>query len=353
MSAKSVSLPTFDGLTFRPIRPEDLDSWFDLEIRVANAENAPWLEQKTALLNIISSSANPVADNTVIGLDEQGVPRAVGNVSHNAASPWGFAFGAVDPAWQRRGIGRAIISWQEQRLTQRFADEDPEISVPVMRSFLQDGNAAHQGLLEAAGLGVVRYFSEMLRPLDSLPTLPLADGFEIVPFSEQLSEQVRLAHNDAFRDHWGSDPRSVEQWGNLVEDEHLKFEWCSVVVDRTSGEIAGYQMSSFDPDKFDREGRMEGYTDLLGVPRAWRGRGIAPALLADAMARFKASGMDFATLDVDTENPSGALGLYESLGYAPIRCSTAWDKKLACSEPGYLPAAGVGTDSGTGRTSAP
>ena len=35
------------------------------------------------------------------------------------------------------------------------------------------------------------------------------------------------------------------------------------------------------------------------------------------MRRFAADGMDAACLGVDTENPSGALSLYERLGYRP------------------------------------
>lgn len=35
----------------------------------------------------------------------------------------------------------------------------------------------------------------------------------------------------------------------------------------------------------------------------------------ESMARFRAAGLDAASLEVDVENPSGALGLYENLGY--------------------------------------
>lgn len=89
-------------------------------------------------------------------------------------------------------------------------------------------------------------------------------------------------------------------------------------------------MSMFDADAAASEGRRCGYTDILGVRRAWRVRGIAPALLIDAMARYRAAGMDAATLDVDTENPSGAVGLYGKLGYTAIpgRVTVAWDKAL-------------------------
>ena len=52
--------------------------------------------------------------------------------------------------------------------------------------------------------------------------------------------------------------------------------------------------------------------------REFRGRGIAQALLADAMRRFAAAGMEVASLDVDSENPTGALALYVKMGYAAV-----------------------------------
>jgi len=46
------------------------------------------------------------------------------------------------------------------------------------------------------------------------------------------------------------------------------------------------------------------------VARPW-----APALLAAALRAFARDGMDKAGLDVDTGNASGALRLYERMGY--------------------------------------
>jgi ribosomal protein S18 acetylase RimI-like enzyme len=65
------------------------------------------------------------------------------------------------------------------------------------------------------------------------------------------------------------------------------------------------------------DGVREGWTGLLGTRRAHRRRGVGRALLAASLRAFADAGMDAAGLDVDRENPSGALGLYERLGYAP------------------------------------
>ncbi len=70
------------------------------------------------------------------------------------------------------------------------------------------------------------------------------------------------------------------------------------------------------------------YTELLGVRRAYRGRRVAVAALAAAMRAFAADGMQYAALDVDTENPSGAHGLYASLGYEKVTGSRMYSIEL-------------------------
>ena len=75
-------------------------------------------------------------------------------------------------------------------------------------------------------------------------------------------------------------------------------------------------------------GYTTGYTDTLGVRRAYRGRRLAPALLAASMAAFRADGMQYADLDVDTENPSGAHSLYARLGYEVTHGSAMYSIEL-------------------------
>ena len=39
------------------------------------------------------------------------------------------------------------------------------------------------------------------------------------------------------------------------------------------------------------------------------------------MRAFRDAGLDAATLGVDAENPTGALGVYERVGFRPVRRS--------------------------------
>lgn len=328
-SMQAVPRPVVPGLEFRPMASADADAWLELVVRIADAEDAPWHDQHSDLVEVLGSAGNPAGANTLVGVDGGGVPRAYGYVSKNAGGPVAFVFGGVDPLWQRRGIGAAVLAWQQDVSRTRFTVEGQ--TGAAARCYSRAENTPHEALLTAAGFSKVRYFSEMERPLTDLPELAPVTGVTIVPFTPVRAEAVRLAHNEAFADHWGSESRSPDKWEYFLGHESFRPDLSSVALDLETGEVAGYQMSMFDADAAAKEDRRCGYTDILGVRRNWRGRGVAPALLRDAMERYTAAGMDAATLDVDTENPSGAVGLYKNMGYTAIpgRVSIAWDKKLS------------------------
>ena len=46
------------------------------------------------------------------------------------------------------------------------------------------------------------------------------------------------------------------------------------------------------------------------------------------MRAFRAERLDYAALGVDTENPTGALRIYERLGFAPFMRNIVFDKRL-------------------------
>jgi len=343
-------------LSWRPAGPGDLDAWAALIARTAAVEHPVWYERREDLAQILSSRQNPAAANTILGFDGQGTARAYGRLTKNTDGVKAVGFGCVDPDWQGSGVGSGVLAWLEERTQRRFADDDgadgrvvrdhapgdasgdasgdgasrtPGRAVPRLRLHSEEVHARQARLFERHGYRVVRYYNEMHRPLaDPLPGYRLDGGLELADFGPALYEEVRQAHNDAFRDHWGSEPRDEEAWGFVVNDPLARPDLSCVVLDTANGRVAGYQLASHDPDIAVERGFTEGYTDLLGVRRDYRGRGVARALLAEAMRRFAAAGMDEASLDVDSENPTGALALYTALGYRGVNRSMAWDKEL-------------------------
>ena len=121
-------------------------------------------------------------------------------------------WGGVRPSHRRRGIGTQLFEWAIAR-----AKDIAPVARRRLPAKLETDAAGHQtelrALAERMGFEPVRHFLEIARPTRE----PLADvaapaGLELVPWSAELDEGARLAHLEAFEDHWGSEPRTVEEW---------------------------------------------------------------------------------------------------------------------------------------------
>ncbi|WP_203691986.1 GNAT family N-acetyltransferase, partial [Streptomyces sp. SID12488] len=124
----------------------------------------------------------------------------------------------------------------------------------------------------------------MRRPLDvALPDVPDVDGLRVVPWAPELDDAVRVAHNEVFADHWGSEPRTPEQWAR--SKAMFAPTWSFVALD-DAGEVVGYAVSGRYEEDWPAAGYPSGYTELLGVRRAWRGRRVAVALLTAVMRAY-------------------------------------------------------------------
>jgi ribosomal protein S18 acetylase RimI-like enzyme len=133
-------------------------------------------------------------------------------------------------------------------------------------------------------------------------------------FDPALDEALRLTHNEVFLDHWGFTPRSVESW-NARHAGSRSFRGGSSYLVLDGETIAAYVLCyEWDADTA-LTGIRELYIGQVGTRRPYRGRGLARAALAKVLAEAAQAGYKRSGLGVDADNPTGALGLYESLGF--------------------------------------
>jgi ribosomal protein S18 acetylase RimI-like enzyme len=166
----------------------------------------------------------------------------------------------------------------------------------------------------------------MRRPLsEPIPDAPLAAGLRFMLWAPDTDELFRQSHNDAFRDHWGSEPLPPDMWRHHVSgSQHFRpdLSWGVFEGDDLVGYCTGYHA----PEDAQATGRLEGWLGQIGVRRAWRGKGVASAVMCHVMRAMAEAGMDDACLDVDSENPSGAVGLYTRLGFQRVERWIRWAK---------------------------
>ena len=103
-------------------------------------------------------------------------------------------------------------------------------------------------------------------------------------------------------------------------------------------QVAGLVLNTIYQHENEAEGVKVGWLDSVATRRPWRKRGLAGALIARSLAVLRERGMETAGLGVDAENPNGALRLYESFGFRPIRRYVFFRKPFeAGEEPGIGP----------------
>ena len=93
-------------------------------------------------------------------------------------------------------------------------------------------------------------------------------------------------------------------------------------------EVVGCVMNQINPEENARIGLQIGWLEHVSVRRAWRGRGVATALIAASLRVLRERGMAIAALGVDGENLTGALRLYERLGFRPHETWITYRKPL-------------------------
>ncbi|WP_072313781.1 GNAT family N-acetyltransferase [Agrococcus sp. Marseille-P2731] len=353
---------TAGGLAWRPATIEDATALAALNNAMAEADGAPYRETVDETREELGASWRDLEHDSLLGFDDEGELRAAALVSSfpgDTNTVRAFAFGGVHPTRRGEGIGREVFAWQLARSRQILAASGKELPGRIGAFADDDAPESKHRLYLHAGLEPRRYFSDLKRTLPTgsadasdvppIPEVELTGSLRLVPFSPEVDEATRLAHNDAFRDHWGSEPQTPEQWTNGRSE--FAPEWTFVVVDDApdvaalladeqtdaatraaleAGEplVVAYAISDRFEVDFPVRGYSFGYTGLLGTRRAYRGRKAALAALAASMRAFVDSGMDAAVLDVDTENPSGAHGLYASLGYTKEHGSRMYSIEL-------------------------
>ena len=231
---------------------------------------------------------------------------------HEAATAIVSAY--IHPHWRGRGVGRALLYWQDGRARQMLVDTfGAESDVPVSISNLVDAHMTdRRRLYIAAGFFAKRIYNVMYRDLAGGEVAPQArHGYRIVPWNQVAQDQIRAIHMEAFQQAFRSPLRAL-WWDDAMN--HFDPRWSFVAVD-AEDEVVGYAMTGRPAARWVATGRPEAYIYLLGVAEAHRGRSVATALVGHAVAAASASGVSRIGLDVDMSSPDGAHNIYEHLGF--------------------------------------
>lgn len=310
------------GLTWSRLSAADLTELTQLIRNCEEADQALHSVSDQRLALFLEYNLGMLAAESIIGRDAGGQLQAFAAVEIqipyvDVARAEVVAF--ISPIFRGRGIGRAVLKWQEQRARQLFVSllgTDSELDVRLANLVDAHMNDRRR-LYMAAGFSSKRTFDVMYHEFAQTPVDAVAprNGYTIHPWSVVAEQVLQQVHDRAFHDHWGT-VEEIRSWWLLARPA-IDPRWSYAALSPT-GELAGYIMVCRHPARWAAAKRSEAYIELLGVAPDARAHGLGKALLTHAMQAAQKSGITAIGLDVDCDNPHGARAFYERMGFASV-----------------------------------
>jgi len=198
----------------------------------------------------------------------------------------------------------------------------PDPRIWQIQFFCREEDQTYQEFLRLAGLRQVRNFYRMTIELtEEHDRSSQYAGLELVPaITEEVQRELKEVSTTSFGEHWGSVGvvRSFDEWKALRE-VGPGFTWERAWLVRVDGQSAGLLICT---DLLVHE--STDYVWTLGVLKEFRGRGIAAWLLRHSFHAARQRGLEKVALNVDAENTTGAVRLYEAVGMHPTEVYVAY-----------------------------
>ena len=315
------------GYTFRPAHQGDVRATYQLLLDCEAADQRGYVDSLEDRQRDFDNPFFNIEKDTLLAITDEG---QVTGMAWIIAPPAGetefiaFLWGEVHPQHRGRGLGDYLLSWMEARGRQILAGRPTDLP-HFLRTSCLDYNTDRVALFEQHGFEHVRSAYRMRRDLAlPIPEGLLPPGVRLRLWSPELDVETLETCNDAFRDHWGYIPFNEEAWRLFMsghQDFRPELSPLAMANDPATGleQVIGFSINRVHAEENQHNGIQEGWIAELGVRRPWRQQGIATSLLCESMRLFKEAGLEYAGLGVDTENTTGALRIYERLGFQAVR----------------------------------
>ena len=310
-----------EGWTARPLQlvgddgGRDVDLALDVCLRCETAAVGDAEVSRGEVLELLVSPVASLADTRLV-LDAEGRPAGYLAVELDDSARDGFLDAYVDPDHPGvpAGLWRALLESGVGAVAGRAAASGTSYTAKA-GAYATD--ASYTRALHEAGFVPVRHFFRMgigtADPAVPATAPPAPDGTTLeVARSDAQRRELHEVFEASFVDHWNHHDRDADAWLALMEtlDGHDPERWWLVRVD---GEPAAVCILDDSRREFG-----DGYVRTLGVREEFRGRGLARWLLQRAFVEYRDLGRGRVMLMVDSDSPTGARALYESVGMRPV-----------------------------------
>lgn len=323
------ALDTLDALTWRRLTLDDAAAYAEVMNTIAQHDGVSEFYDAADALDELRPMEEFLPESSVaVFAGDALVGYAVADYRPPAGSTELYRiliYGGVRPDHRRRGMGRRILRQAAADAGAMHVARHPAMphAINVMTAEQVEASAA---LYRAEGYEPVRFTKVMKHPLgDRVPAPTTPDGMVFEDWSEANDAEFLAIRNEAFADHWGSVPNTPEMWRTRVLNRAFRPELSLLARDVATGTAAGMVVGSHWEAEAAVTGLREAHLHLVGTRREFRRRGVAGALIAQALRRAVEHSYDFSALSVDAANPTGAFGVYEKAGFTASETYVRWE----------------------------
>jgi mycothiol synthase len=224
-----------------------------------------------------------------------------------------YVHAVVHPDWRDQAVEELLLKqlWSSAQERRRALGSKPA----QFRAYCTTHQGKRCSLFESFGLRPVRYDLHMVCcPPDNLGDPAFPAGIEARPHLRGEDDESALeVVNAAFADVMDFAAVTLEDFKHWLGSPSFRGQLSFVALD--AGEMVGLCLCTVGEGRADRLGRKNGTIDSFCVRRAYRRRGVGLALFLTTLQAFEHAGLESATLDTNTENPTEATRLYEQAGF--------------------------------------
>lgn len=227
--------------------------------------------------------------------------------------------GKVGPDRRGQGLGANLLDWAMSRAPELAGS--PSFRV---RTRIRKADEDAKTLLANRGFAPIRWYFGMEKPLTRAEDRAVIGEhaqreLRLAPFTPELSAATLETHNAAFADSWEAPQSTPEVWEELIlGNPQFRTDLSFVYLDEDDT-VAGLILGYHNAAKAEQTGRKEVLFAPIATRREWRGQGVASALMQACGNRALELGFGAAVLEVDSENPTGAFGVYRKAGFKITR----------------------------------
>ena len=194
-----------------------------------------------------------------------------------------------------------------------------------------------RSMLSPAGYHLARVWLQMTRPCEpgdeylvethhreGVVVRRVAKREDGTPVAADLQSVYRMIE-ESFADHFNSYRESFPEFLARLREApgHRWDHWWIADIDVDGQWVPGGAVAALVLPE-DSSGAEGTYIDYIGVHRMARGRGVAKSLLHTVLADAARRGRNRVSLEVDADSPTGADGLYTSMGWVTTYRTESW-----------------------------